>query len=514
MQTKVKYQWKIKKYEPILVVAVALLYVFLLLCFTGTITSGYHLADDHEILLFHERFVEGRYTWKTIFQKGLLSYFDSGIRFRPMYNTLRILQTFLFGTNYTAWFILVGMEIVFCIYFGYFIARNLDVGIVCSGLTAVLIVTGEQGEIWWRLGPQEPAGLLFFLISMWLIQCYERKNSWVSGSLAIIFAFLSAASKESFTLLLPVLALFAVGYDFLVSDYSYFRKGIWYSLNKNKLIIAVLCLNFCINMYVIICKVGLLSIEYVGIDVRQGPLGYIRMLIKILTQENIRIYIFWTLLSIFLVLLGRQWRRKDLLVSSLERRWLLLLAFLGIMVAELILYAKSGMYGRYFIPFTVGICLLNAILFSAGVKNRVYRYIWICSALVIVIYLYRSVWMHGILFAQQGDKLESGFQMIEEEFTAEQRIVTCMDMGGEFDYSFTQYAKIQMGMKNVYTWNEEKGFFSLYLENEKEIGSVTEADCLILPEDRGLQDFGLTEEEFFFLGNNGYGDIYENSANQ
>ena len=88
---------------------------------------------------------------------------------------------------------------------------------MCSALTAALIITGEQGEIWWRLGPQEPTGLLFFLISMWLIQCYEQKNGFGRGFLAIFFAFLAAGTKESFTLMLPILILFALGYDFLIN---------------------------------------------------------------------------------------------------------------------------------------------------------------------------------------------------------------------------------------------------------------------------------------------------------
>ena len=501
-----------KRRECILVFGGAVLYVFCLLWFTGALTSGYHLADDHEILLFHERFKEGIYSWETIFQKGLLSYFDGGLRFRPLYTTLRVLRTFLLGTNYIAWSVLIGMEIVFCIFFCYLVARNLGVGVIGSSLTAALVVTGEQGEIWWRLGPQEPTGLLLFLISMWLIQRFEQKGGWINGILAIFSAFLSAATKESFTLMLPILILFAIGYDFFVSGYSHFWKGIGHSLNKNKWIVAFFCLNFCVNLYVIIWKVGLLSIEYAGIDVNQGPTGYLRMLSRELAQDNMKIYALFILLSVFLILLDRPWKRKALLNGSLRRAGILLLAFFGIMAAELVLYAKSGMYGRYLVPFTAGVCLMNAVLFSEGVKKMAYRCIWLCGTFLIVVSLYRNAWMGGIQFEQQGDKLDAGFQLIEEEFSADQRIVTCMDMGGEYDYSFSHYAKIQMGMKNVYTWNEENGFSSLYLENEKEIDSLTEADCLILPENKGLSDFGLKEEAFLFLGNNGYGDIYKNTT--
>ena len=136
-----------KKYEAFLVVFGALLYVFILLICTGTLTSGYHLADDHEILLNTERFREGIYTWKTFFHEGLFDYFAEGIRFRPFYSTLRLLRSYLFGTNYIAWSVLVGLEVAGCIILAYYVARNLKANIFFAALAAVFIVTGEQGEI-------------------------------------------------------------------------------------------------------------------------------------------------------------------------------------------------------------------------------------------------------------------------------------------------------------------------------------------------------------------------------
>ena len=72
------------KYEFLIVLAGAFLYVFMLLVFSGTLTSGYHLADDHEIVLINKRFQDGTYGWNTIFQKGILGYFNKDIRFRPL----------------------------------------------------------------------------------------------------------------------------------------------------------------------------------------------------------------------------------------------------------------------------------------------------------------------------------------------------------------------------------------------------------------------------------------------
>ena len=148
------------KYEFLIVLAGAFLYVFMLLVFSGTLTSGYHLADDHEIVLINKRFQDGTYGWNTIFQKGILGYFNKDLRFRPFYLTMRMLCIYLLGTNYLVWSIWVGMEIVLSIVVAYYIARGLGANFIFAGLVALLIVTGEQGEIWWRLGPQEPLGLV------------------------------------------------------------------------------------------------------------------------------------------------------------------------------------------------------------------------------------------------------------------------------------------------------------------------------------------------------------------
>ena len=127
----------------------------------------------------------------------------------------------------------------------------------------------------------------------------------------------------------------------------------------------------------------------------------------------------------------------------------------------------------------------------------------------MIIYLYYGVWNSGTAFAEQGRNLTEGFSKIEMSIEPDQLIVSCMDMGGEWDYSFTHYAKIQMGMKNVYSWNEGSGFFSLYQENEKSISNMLEADCLIISENKNIGDFVENIDSYVLLFDMGYGKIYE-----
>ncbi len=483
-------------------------YVFFLLIVTGTIWSGYHLVDDHEIILMADRFRTGVYSWRTFFHIGLFDYFAEGLRFRPLYETLRLLRVYLFGTNFVAWSVLVGMEITGSIILAYYIARNMEGGILLSALAAVFIVSGEQSEIWWRLGPQEPTGLLLCLACMYFIQKFEKNPKLLNGVMVFILGFLMAAAKESYTILLPSLLIFGMGFDFWINDYQTFKEGIICSINKNKWLIIFMMINLCVNLYVIIFKVGILSIEYAGIDVEQGINGYINMLKNMLFRKNMQIYFILLGVCIVGAVISFIYRKKADWKGYLKKNGILLLSFLTIIGVEVVLYAKSGLYGRYFVPFTVGFSFLFIALITKGFVKYIKK-IFTIITILIVAYLYTGIWSNAEYFNEQGEMLAEGFQIIESTFAPEQEIVTCMDMGGELDYSITQYLRIELGMKNVCTWNMENGFFSQYGENEKEINDFMQADCLIIPKDKVVEEFGLKEEDFKFLQHNEYGNIYQ-----
>ena len=61
-----------KRKELFLVILISGLHVYGLLAVAGTLTSGYHLLDDHEILINTAYFQDGTYTWKTIFSQGII----------------------------------------------------------------------------------------------------------------------------------------------------------------------------------------------------------------------------------------------------------------------------------------------------------------------------------------------------------------------------------------------------------------------------------------------------------
>lgn len=500
---------KIRRRELIIILGFGLLYVFGILILSGSLFSGYHWLDDHEIVLMNSYFENGEYSWRTFFEKGLFRYFGKDIRFRPLYDSLRLFHTWLFGNNFILWSVWVGIVIVCCIAIGYLVARNMGGSIISSGLVALLTVTGEQVEVWWRLGPQEPIGLLLFLLCIWTIQEYERTSKKRWGVLSIIFAFLSAASKESFTILLPGLGMLCIAFDFFYNEYMLNLKSIFFAIKKNFIIVLFMFLNFIINIYVIATKVGFLSINYAGIDVEQGVVGYLKWVGSLLDSTAMKTYVFVFCISIIMIICIKLFYKKHFRSKVHQKDIILAIPFVFMLLLELILYAKSGLHGRYFIPFTFMFWVLHIISLPRYWEGkRVPSGFFLLVLAVILLKWYSGAWKGAEDFAEQGKILNKGFRVIENTLEADDKIVTCIDGGGELDYSFTVYAKIELGMQEVYCKNTEGDIVSLQGENPNEIIILSDADCIVIPNEADLKSMEIEGEDYRYLADLGYGMVF------
>lgn len=502
---------KMKKANEVIVAGVvSFIYVFSVLLFTGTLFSGYHLIDDHEILRYATAFHDGSYTWKTILTTGIFDYFSEGIRFRPLYTTLRLIRSWLFGTNYIAWYITVGMEVVFCLVLAYCIVRKMRGGVLQACLVSMLIVTGEQSEIWWRLGPQEPTGLFLCLLCMLTIQLYEEKPRLSRGLGVVVSSFFMAASKESFTILLPSMGLFCIACDFLGSHYNSLWEGIKKTFIKNVWIFLGMFMIFCINIYVIVYRVGLLSIGYAGIDREAGVPGYIAMIRGMLKWDSLKVYegILGVSVILLLISLIGGWRKKQQIekIFSVKKMGKLLmgLTMLSIIAGQMVLYAKSGMSVRYLIPASVGFSFLVFYIMFSEMTNKYCRGVLMAVGYLSLVFLYLTAWQDGKDFSVQGRQLHDCFATVEKELEKDDSIIICIDE--ETENSFALYADINLGMKYVYSW-EEKGFYSLS-GVDRELGSFEEAECIILSNDLQLNDYGIEENDYDCTGSMGYGLMY------
>lgn len=112
----------IKKNDFVIVSIFFAILVFSLLLGTGTITSGWHMVDDHEFLEYQIEMSRPGGNVFTCMQKALAE--DIGSRFRPLYYIFRILLTTVFGSNLVVWSIFKAFEVILAFIFLYFMCET------------------------------------------------------------------------------------------------------------------------------------------------------------------------------------------------------------------------------------------------------------------------------------------------------------------------------------------------------------------------------------------------------
>lgn len=141
------------KREFIIVLLGALLLVFGTTILMGTITSGFHLVDDHEFLKWTYEMERQNIPMMDILTKKVMD--DFWWRYEPLYYSARILSCGLFGIDLTAYSVMKALEIVVSLVFLYYSGRLVGAGRGYAALFSLLSMVGYQSAVWWKLGPQE-----------------------------------------------------------------------------------------------------------------------------------------------------------------------------------------------------------------------------------------------------------------------------------------------------------------------------------------------------------------------
>ena len=441
------------KKEIMICIIFSLLYVFGILIFTGTLFSGYHLVDDHEII---RRVYANQNGELTLFEKILSGFPWISFRFRPLYIFLRRVRCVIFMDNFFLWSVWVGLEITFTIIFSYMVARMFKCNKYMAYLFGIIVVTGEQSAIWWRLGPQEPTGILLLMISIFLLQIYEvlEEKRWLVGG--ILCVIVTSLAKESFTLFLPFVPFLLIAYDIYVSDGN---MGImplhkyWNSVKKNLLLIVNCVVVFCVNISLILTRVGTDLAGYAGIDDTLGIVGYIRRMGGMLLFR-FSVY-FWGLVIIAAGCLLFIKIEKINVKRIIIQNSLLFLTAVGIIFAQLVLHVKSGMHERYFIPTTVALALIGVIVVKdILVENKKVLFLYeVFLTASMICLLLTSVIPGAREFASAGEDFYVCVNQIETQANKNSKIVT--DLDEERNYAFETYLEYKLGYTSVLSCEKE-----------------------------------------------------------
>ncbi|MCH5261452.1 MAG: hypothetical protein J1F42_00900 [Lachnospiraceae bacterium] len=468
-----------RKYESMIVLIVSAIVIGGVLFGTGNILTGWHWVDDHEMYrilkLYKNRHVSLTETI-SLFLKN-----DFNIRWRPLYWILRVVMCYIFGDSpviYKLILCVIGMAVYVLLYRS---ARNLQCSAWFSHLFALVVLMGRQFEVWYRIANQENIGMLFGAVCIYLLTKQYKDNvfSRKTDIVIVVMACCSGLMKESFLLLLPAVVWLRLGLEAARNLQS--PKDILNILKRNILFIIIPAAFFLINIYVIVSYVGVNQIGYAGLDESYGIKEYIWAMLR-LCKDSLFSYVLLAciILGITLLWLGFVFLTKK---EKLHINFLLLVLIIFggcIVVTQMILHAKSGMWNRYLLPGVIGFAILFVVCTDLLLENVRYK---IAIGFIIGIFLISrfklSIINMSLDYAQEAKAINQVYDIVLDRTDADSRIVNAFS-DIEADGSFGVFMELQ-GRPHVYKYDyEKKQVADVFGEYIGESIRLDEADVLVL----------------------------------
>jgi hypothetical protein len=351
------------------VLPAVLAFFTLLLVLTGTIVSGFHFVDDHEMIdIRHE--LKQTPLINVMAQRVIKDYTDSR-RFRPVYIMNRVFQVYLFGTHFPLHSLYNLVLMLGTVSFLYLTARKTGFNRLEAGILPLLTMLGEQTALWWKLGTNESIAMFLFsgaLFALVASAYCKRPLAWLIGS--ILLMILSSLAKESFVLLIPVYLFIMVWHNRHVG-----KEGWTGSIFRHLIPIILLLAVFSAEL-ALVFHAGI-NWSYAGVEGFHFW-KFVKAFVNLFIMGNGALVLL--LSAIFAVPLLRE-KKKGNLISLLPG---FMSAFL-VILPQVFLYSKSGITERYLIPGVFGyslliICFMRRMRGSAGVLEGFYLNRWVKTA--------------------------------------------------------------------------------------------------------------------------------------
>ncbi len=489
----------------VMIISLIALITFIFLWKSGTLDSGYHFQDDHEIIRIKSDLHSS--SIYDVIRQWVKE--DLGYRFRPMYFIHRILITHLFGSNFLLLSLYTGLLGTFTFISTFFGMKNLGFNNIESTLTLFITFIGPQSAIWWRLGPNETIGITFLGLSfLFMSRCLNKKRSYrLNNILFAFFLLLSSLCKESFLIIVPAFIVYKV-----FNEKNSLKISLKKSLQKN-LISIVLILAFILEIYFIKSYVGLNKIGYAGIDLNlkstmRGILGILNHLIT---------PYFYILFLAFILLIIQKAISKHYSFKPL-----VLPAIFSILVVapNLVLYAKSGMWERYFLPTSFGLAfLISSLTKEYGEGIRIMKVIIAIIIIFFYIPILKDTYSTAKSFTKEGLILKSLVSNTKTHYDRDTKSLIVVDpvkyyeqsislkyyLNLEYDIDLFGYAFEDESLDEEFRDRLIKGWYNYF--NEKRYtdlgvkpGEIIFLDSSLIGKFFSTSDLSITEYDDVNLG--------------
>jgi hypothetical protein len=327
-----------------------------LLSFSGTIQSGFHFVDNHEVVQIMKDVTDFNGSVIKVIEKWVTN--DLTIRFRPMYMIDNVIVDNICHFNFTTLSIYHCVLIIIIAFLLFVFMRKLNLGKIESISFPIIALVGPQAAIWYRLGPNESIGMWYLAWSL-IFMVYSIKSDKFRlffRGLFCVFSISMMLCKESFLLLTPALIL---SYITLVWLEDTSRS---YIVLIKKIIpeIFILAVSFLFCIGYVLLKINTESMGYAGIK-GVNYLSYLRCLYSIVFQGMIGVVSILLFVTSSILTYRYNKSNKNQLILHL------LVFFISsfIILPQVFLYAKSGVFERYFLPSTLAWSLMIVFSFSS-----------------------------------------------------------------------------------------------------------------------------------------------------
>ena len=402
---------------------------------TGSVTSGYHFMDDHEILKINDDL--SRESFATVTLKWVKSSFDS--RFLPLFYFHRVLKTKIFGNDFTALSVYNVFLMLISLVLFYMGMRKIKYSIIESLCFLALIFAGGQVEIWWRLGTSETIGMAF-LGSAFFFMVNCKKKYILNTSLFCFFLICASLSKESFIIIIPAFLIFKIWHE-----KDLYGLSIKEAILKNRLVLIPFIVMI-INLLIIFVVVGTDKMGYAGLG--EESFGALLSGILSILRNNLLWYLIMDAL-LFGMLYFRMIEEKK--VNYFFRQIFFPFTFcVLIIVPNIILHAKSGMGVRYLVPSLLGIAFLTVSLIKEARLNfRWLSYLFIAIVLTLCLKLMEISYNNGVQFADEGRRTKVFLSAIITNYQESSNVLLVADPvnSNEWSSSLDTYLSLAKNIK-------------------------------------------------------------------
>ena len=329
---------------------ILMLIIFLLfpvaLFLTGTITSGWNLVDDHETVEIARTYAMQKIPVMTAIKDYILV--DLQYRFRPLYWVIRVLSAYTFKLNALVPHIILCMIAMAVYFFLYRFARLFTDKIWLAHLFTLIIMVGRQYEAWYRIANQENMGMFLLAICLYCIARQNKEENYDHKGYNFLFVFTAvglALTKESFLLLLPGLCVLKIACEGIRRNMPIKE---WYRLAISHGVSLILLIGiFTVSIVFILKQIGTTFGGYAGVDT--GGHELLWNLLK-MPKQSLFPYVLLAAGITALGVLEIVRKSGEFSITTEKSVWILFCVY-G-MATQIVIYAKSGMWDRYLLPFT------------------------------------------------------------------------------------------------------------------------------------------------------------------